>query len=306
MYRTILLLLRIFVVVDIFPDDHDKEETINLEAIAYSEEVLKTNKKKCVVCGVGDVVEVPNQKSDILIFGKQGIKKVKHEESRCNFRNKDVPCRAGYYYGYTTFQGMRIYDDEALKNKVLVVSTQSAFEVDYLVDMVSEVELYAAGFETCAKKFNRYHNFNLPHDTLNKRALLYKKRVSNAYFLFVYLEVCQRYEIKNYQIIRTSLDAAVLENKEALIQAFRSRWTLGHNCNKKGCQSCLVIDAGLKPFRKICGAKLNGFREFKVSEDMDITHRAVLPFINLLRGHLRGSCEAASTYGGFIDFIMSI
>ena len=277
MFRSILLLLRIFVLVDIFPDDHDDNDAINLEAIAFSEGILKSNKRKCVVCGVGDVVNVRNTNSDILVFGKEGISKLKHEESRCNFRNKDVTCRAGYYHGYTSYQGMRIYDDEVLKNKVLVVSSQSAFEIDYLVDLVSEVELMAAGFDTCAKKFNRYHNFNLPNDTLNKRALLYKKRVANAYFLFVYLEVCQRYQIKNYQIIRTSLDAAMLEHKEALMQAFRARWTLGHSCNKKGCQSCLVIDAGLKPFRKICGAKLNGFREFKVSEDMTITGCTAIP-----------------------------
>ena len=277
MYSSILFLLRMCVVVDIFQDDEDKENIINLEAICYSDEVLKTDKKKCVVCGVGDVMKVPNKNYDMLVFGRQGLRKVKQEEYRCNFRNKDVPCRAGYYHGYTTHQGMRIYDDEVLKNKVLVISSQSAFEIDYLVEIVSDVELFAAGFETCAKKFNRYHNFNLPHDTLEKRALLYKKRVSNAYFLFTYLECCQRYEIPNYQIIRTSLDAAILEHKEELIQAFRSRWTLGHKCEKRGCQSCLVIDAGLKPFRKLCGAKLNGIREFKASEDFIITGCTSIP-----------------------------
>ena len=90
--------------------------------------------------------------------------------------------------GYTSHKGMRIYDDEVLKNKVLVISSQSAFEIDYLVDIVSDLELFAAGVEACAKKFNRYHNFNLPHDTLEKRALLCKKQVFNAYFLFTYLE----------------------------------------------------------------------------------------------------------------------
>ena len=262
------------VVVDIFQDDEDKENIIILEAICYSDEVLKTDKKKCVV---GDVMKVPNKNYDMLVFGRQGLRKVKQEEYRCNFRNKDVPCRAGYYHGYTTHQGMRIYDDEVLKNKVLVISSQSAFEIDYLVEIVSDVELFAAGFETCAKEFNRYHNFNLPHDTLENRALLYKKRVSNAYFLFTYLECCQRYEIPNYQIIRTSLDAAILEHKEELIQAFRSRWTLGQKCEKRGCQSCLVIDAGLKPFRKLCGAKLNGIREFKASEDFVITGCTSIP-----------------------------
>ena len=150
-------------------------------------------------------------------------------------------------HGYTTHQGMRIYDDEVLKNKVLVVSSQSAFDIDYLVDLVSDVELFAAGFETCAKKLNRCHDFNLPHDTLNKRELLYKKQVASAYFLFIYLESCQRYEIPNYQIIRNSLDASILDHKEELIQAFRTKWTLGHKCEKRGCQTCLVIDAGLKP-----------------------------------------------------------
>ena len=133
-------------------------------------------------------------------------------ESRCNFRNKDVPCRAGYYFGYTTCQGMRICDDEALKNNYLIGYSHSAFELDYLVDMVNEVELYAAGFETCAKKFNRYQNFNLPHDNLNKRALLYKKTVANAYF-FCVLGGLSIYEVQNYQTIKSRLDAAILEHK---------------------------------------------------------------------------------------------
>ena len=41
--------------------------------------------------------------------------------------------------------------------------------------------------------------------------------------------------------------------------------------------SCLVIDAGLKPFRKLCGAKLNGIREFKASEDFIITGCTSVP-----------------------------
>ena len=270
----ILFMLRVLAVVDILEDDDDID---GMNMVAYSGEILRTTKKKCVVCGVGDVIQDARKNTELLVFGKTGIRKVKQEEYRCNFRSRDVVCRAGYYHGYTTYKGMKIFDDEVLRNKVLVVSSQSAFDIDYLVDLVSDVELYAAGFETCAKKFNRYHSFNLPNDTLNKRALLYKKRVANAYFLFVYLECCQRYGIPNYQIIRTTLDAAIMEHKEKLTQAFRSRWTVGHKCQKKGCQSCLVIDAGLKPFRQICGAKLNGFREFKISEDIVVTGCTSIP-----------------------------
>ena len=88
--------------------------------------------------------------------------------------------------------------------------------MEYLVEMVSEVEVYAATFEAIAKKFNRHHNPRLPQDTLEKRALLYRKRVANAYFLYVYLKASQRYEIPNYQIIKTRLEANIMEHKEML------------------------------------------------------------------------------------------
>ena len=90
-------------------------------------------------------------------------------------------------------------------------------------------------------------------------------------------EASQRYEIPNYQIIKTSLEANIMEHKEMLTQKFRNRWTLGHKCNVKGCQSVLVIDAGLKPYRKVCGAKLSGLREFKESEDIVLTGCTAMP-----------------------------
>ena len=153
--------------VNIFPEDDDSDESVSFEKYPDTNEVLKTSKTKCEICGVGDIVK--HRSKLILVYGRNGIKKVKHEEFRCNFRNQDVSCRAGYWYGYTTYQGLRIYDDDALKKDILIVTNQSAFEIEYLVELTSEVELYAAGFDTAAKKFNRYHNFNLPQDTLNKR-----------------------------------------------------------------------------------------------------------------------------------------
>ena len=67
MYSSILFLLRMLVVIDIFQDEEDKEHVINLEAMSYTDEVLKTDRKKCVVCGVGDVVRVPTKNFDVLV-----------------------------------------------------------------------------------------------------------------------------------------------------------------------------------------------------------------------------------------------
>ena len=138
---------------EICPDDVDLEGLVKLEDIPESDEILRTTVSKCNICGVGSIVKNSNG-SDILIYGRNGIRKSKHEEYTCNFRNQNVSCRAGYYHGYRTYEGLRIYEDDALKQKVLVVSTQSAIDIDYLIELVSDVDLFAAGFETCAKKLN--------------------------------------------------------------------------------------------------------------------------------------------------------
>ena len=138
---------------EICPDDVDIEGLVKLEDIPAEKEILKTSVTKCDICGVGDVVKHGNG-TDILIYGRHGIRKSKHEEYRCNFRNQNASCRAGYYHGYRTHQGLRIYEDDALKEKVLIVSTQSAFDIEYIIELVSDVELFAAEFETRAKKFN--------------------------------------------------------------------------------------------------------------------------------------------------------
>ena len=158
--------------------------------------------------------------------------------------------------------------------KYLLFFTQSAFDIDYIVELVTDLEVYAATFESVAKK---YHNPKLSQDILKKRALLHRKRVADAYLLDVYLEACQRYKIPNYQTIITNQEAAIMEHKEELTKIFRNRWTVGHQCNTTGCQSFLVIDAGLKPYRKVCAAKLSGFREFKESEDIVITGCTAMP-----------------------------
>ena len=67
--------------------------------------------------------------------------------------------------------------------------------------------------------------------------------------------------IPNYQVIRNNLDNTILENKDALMKEYRKSWTIEHECTIPGCRSCIVIDAGLKPHRKVCIALWNGVRE---------------------------------------------
>ena len=55
------------------------------------------------------------------------------------------------------------------------------------------------------------------------------------------------------------------------MKSFRNRWTLNHECTIPGCRSCIVIDAGLKPHRKVCKALWNGVREYEAAGQSVVT-----------------------------------
>ena len=152
-------------------------------------EFLQTSIKKCVICKSGDVVEKSRpDKEGFMIYGRNGARSAVHIEKRCNFRNANFECGAGYFYGYMTLKGMKIFSDNALKNPVLVTSSQTAYDMDYLVEFVSRVQISSTTFEGAAKEFNRFHNKNLPYDVTEMRVELNRQRISEAYYLFIYLE----------------------------------------------------------------------------------------------------------------------
>ena len=59
--------------------------------------VLKTDAKKCKVCGYGDVSVVTRDKNEesFVIYTRDGTVTGVHQEYRCNYRKKS--CRAGHY-----------------------------------------------------------------------------------------------------------------------------------------------------------------------------------------------------------------
>ena len=73
----ILFMLRVLAVIGIHEEDDDID---GMDMVAYSGEVLRTTKKKCDVCGVGDVIKEARKNTELLVYGKTGIKKVKQEE----------------------------------------------------------------------------------------------------------------------------------------------------------------------------------------------------------------------------------
>ena len=250
------------------PETQNAREVEQLEdwewsEVEYETAILQTKRTKCTVCGVGELKPIPlkEQQQNVIIYTRNGTRRVKHCVMRCN--NKNPVCRAYHGFGHYQTKGHKIFEDDALRNKVLMTSTQTGFEIDYLVEICASVEINSDAFEGLAKVFNRLHNNKLPTSTSDRRIEVHRKRLTDAYFLYIYLEFCQRSGIANYQVIENSdLDETILKHMPQLHKIFRDKWAVNHKCDVKGCGWCITIDGGLKPHRMVCAAKLSGVREF--------------------------------------------
>ena len=108
----------------------------------------------------------------------------------------------------------------------MILSGQSAFEIQYLYEVALDVFISNCNFEGLSKKYNNLNLSNLPYDVLQKRIELNRKRLSNAYFLYAYLDLGQRYCIPNYFVIDSTLDDSIMLHKEEFMRQFWELWSV--------------------------------------------------------------------------------
>ena len=232
--------------------DHPLEDWESAEGVTEMDD-LKTKRTKCAVCAVGDLRPDLRSEQSMIVYTRNGPRRVKHVPMRCNNRNPE--CRAYHGYGFYQTKSNKIFENDALRNKVLITSAQTGFEIDYLVEISASVEINSDAFEGLAKVYNRLHSNRLPTSTADRRIEVHRKRLTDAYFLFIYLELSQRYGVENYQIIENSdLDQTILNHLQQLHKIFRDKWAVNHQCDVKGCGWCITIDGGLKPHRMVTSA----------------------------------------------------
>ena len=240
-----------------FSEDELKLEVLDAETSSI---MLASKYVKCEVCKTGTVVKV-GRETPLVIYTRCGTKKGVHVEMRCN--NRSLPCRAGHYHGFVKDGTTKVIDDDVLKAEFLITSTQTAFAIDYLWDITLQILFSRATFEGLGNIFNNLHFTNLPFDMVQKRENVFAKRIAEAFYLYSYIELGQRYDIS--LSIPATLEEAILDNKSALHDSFRAHWTKKHRCDTPGCGSVITMDGGLKPHRKLCAAKIAGVREFQSS-----------------------------------------
>ena len=86
--------------------------------------------------------------------------------------------------------------------------------------MSNLVEQCSANFEALAKVYNRMHCPKLPMDVMYRREELCRKRMTEAYMLYAYLELGSRYGIKNYQVIVALVLLFILNVKRQSLHLF--------------------------------------------------------------------------------------
>jgi hypothetical protein len=229
------------------------------------EEILASVRvgKRCPVCKHGTIPPITDTLKEITIYGRNGPRVAKCITYRCNNRNSANSCRAGICHGYVTTKGHTVYEENVLQQKVLITSDQTGFDIEYLRELSHRIQIQSITFEGEAQFYNRFHCQNLPYDVLPKRALLCRKRISEAFWLYTYLEGGSRHNIRNFQFVeKGNIEDAILKHESQFKKSFNERWTVGHSCDVPGCNDVLVIDGGLKPHRPICAAKLSGVKVF--------------------------------------------
>ena len=222
------------------------QEEIEIENVCddVSEIRLESSVSLCEVCKKGSVVPV-GRETQMVLYTRSGTRRGVHIEKRCN--NRSLPCRAGHYHGYVKTAEGKVIDNDALKKEYLVTSSQTAFAVDYLWDSALQILFNRATFEGLANVYNNFNYKNFTPDIKKKREAVVCKRIAEAFYLYSYIEIGQRYNIE--MTIPQTLEEAILEQKSALHEAFRIYWTKGA-FNVSGLEN-FEIPHPLEPKRQI-------------------------------------------------------
>ena len=114
----------------------------------------------------------------MIVYRRNGTFGVHHPEYICNNQNAFSPCRASFCYSYSKVAGNKVYYDDALIQRYLVTYTHTVFTIEYLFELSSLLDYYSAILEGLAKSYNQLHNEMLHTDLIQRRVVLYKKRMT--------------------------------------------------------------------------------------------------------------------------------
>ena len=239
----------------------------------YIEDLL-TDKTICDECKC-DLILSNKPPAEITCYTRDGTKFAQHFRKECPNRW----CRKTFFYGYTVKNGVKIYESDSLRNKkYLLVSTETAFTVDFCNETTLQILHNNATFNGLENVYNSFHNFN---EINISRVNIYRKRLSTAFFLYGFLEFTFRHGIYHeFKEGNTWIEDTILEYYNIVKAQFSKHWTSEHSCNVPNCKTMFVTDGGMKIHRSVCAAKFSTVRKFNHSNKSVLTGCTASPSPN--------------------------
>ena len=109
------------------------------------------------------------------------------------------------------------------------------------------------------------------------RSELYSKRLTEAWFLYSFLEMSQRNGISpEFSSGEKWIDESILDNESLLRTCFSQMW-MKHKCDIPHCASIITTDGGMKIHRATCSAKFSAVKFCKHSETYQLTGCTRMP-----------------------------
>ena len=130
--------------------------SLGVETNKNSVEKVKTMHEKCIECG-GKLATRKDEKGLLTIYGKDGVRYARQEETRCVEKN----CRTGFYFSQRVLKGgKKNYENFRLhpQRKFLVISRKTAFDIDFLYETSLTIFHHNATFLSLSEAYNDLHN----------------------------------------------------------------------------------------------------------------------------------------------------
>ena len=199
----------------------------------------------------------------VYVYTRDGPVKTRHISKKCKV------CKTRFFHGFKYLDRVRIYDDDVVSKCNIVTGSHTAFSVKQLHEWCLLILRGNISFSALSETYNDFHKSEGSEDA---RFKLWEERLSEAFYLYSFLEFIQRAGIKPEFKFKEEggdqqkwIDRALETYHFRLRDFFRIYWTSQHKCEVEGCMWSFVSDGGMKVHRKLCAAKFSGVRELKHS-----------------------------------------
>ena len=236
-----------------------------MAAWSYAGE-LHSNVTLCEECNC-ELVMTHHPPSEVTCYTRQGTIFLQSFTTYCRNRH----CGRKYCYGYTEKNGLKTYQPFNETTKYLLISANTAFEISYLFEVTLHFLFNAASFQGICSVYNTFHK------VVKDRSELYSKRLTEAWFLYSFLEMSQRNGISpEFSSGEKWIDQSILDNESLLRTCFSQMW-MKHKCDIPQCASIITTDGGMKIHRATCSAKFSAVKFCKHSETYQLTGCTRMP-----------------------------